>query len=218
MITEAAAPLFAKKGFAGTTTKEIARAAEVSEALLYKHFPSKEALYSEMQVSTCSVNPSIVNMIMSLPPGTDTLIIAIYYFFRHILVEKEEYEHQNIKRLMLHSLVEDGQFAKTFLETRMYPVVDKFVQCIDEAVRVGDIDKDWVPPKLGTWLMHHIATSMGFMALPRKDLVDYGCSKEEAMVHAVRFTLRGIGLKDEILKTKVNAVTLAAQIDQLRET
>ena len=33
-IVDAALPLFARKGFAGTTTKEIAEAAEVSEALL----------------------------------------------------------------------------------------------------------------------------------------------------------------------------------------
>ena len=33
-----ATPLFARRGFAGTTTKEIAEAAGVSEALLFRHF------------------------------------------------------------------------------------------------------------------------------------------------------------------------------------
>ncbi|GKS57128.1 AcrR family transcriptional regulator [Nitrospira sp.] len=42
----AAASLFAAKGFSGTTTKDIAKAAGVSEALLFKHFPTKHALYS----------------------------------------------------------------------------------------------------------------------------------------------------------------------------
>lgn len=42
----AAACLFAAKGFSGTTTKDIAKAAGVSEALLFKHFPTKQALYS----------------------------------------------------------------------------------------------------------------------------------------------------------------------------
>ena len=35
-------PLFAKKGFEGTTTKDIAEASQVSEALLYRHFKSKD--------------------------------------------------------------------------------------------------------------------------------------------------------------------------------
>jgi AcrR family transcriptional regulator len=45
-LISAAASLFAAKGFKGTTTKEIARAAGVSEALVFKHFPTKRALYT----------------------------------------------------------------------------------------------------------------------------------------------------------------------------
>mgnify|MGYP003336465120 CR=1 FL=1 len=41
-----AASLFAAKGFSGTTTKEIAKTAGVSEALLFKYFPTKRALYA----------------------------------------------------------------------------------------------------------------------------------------------------------------------------
>lgn len=41
-----AASLFAANGFKGTTTKEIAKAAGVSEALLFKYFPTKRALYA----------------------------------------------------------------------------------------------------------------------------------------------------------------------------
>lgn len=45
-LITAAASLFAAKGFKGTTTKEIAKATGVSEALLFKHFPTKRALYA----------------------------------------------------------------------------------------------------------------------------------------------------------------------------
>ncbi len=45
-IIAAAAALFAAKGFNGTTTKEIAREAGISEALVFKHFPTKRALYA----------------------------------------------------------------------------------------------------------------------------------------------------------------------------
>lgn len=43
-LEEAAARLFAAKGIDGTTTREIARAAECSEGLIYRYWPSKEAL------------------------------------------------------------------------------------------------------------------------------------------------------------------------------
>ena len=45
-IIAAAASLFARKGFAGTTTREIARSVGVSETLVFKHFPTKRTLYA----------------------------------------------------------------------------------------------------------------------------------------------------------------------------
>jgi AcrR family transcriptional regulator len=45
-IIEAAATLFSRKGFRGTTTWEISRAVGVSEAMLFKHFATKEELYA----------------------------------------------------------------------------------------------------------------------------------------------------------------------------
>jgi AcrR family transcriptional regulator len=44
-ILTQASRIFAQKGFRGTTTREIARAAGISEALMFKHFPSKASLY-----------------------------------------------------------------------------------------------------------------------------------------------------------------------------
>jgi len=45
-IVSVASELFSKNGFNGTTTKEIADRAGVSEAIIFRHFPTKQALYS----------------------------------------------------------------------------------------------------------------------------------------------------------------------------
>lgn len=44
-IVRAAAPIFARKGLAGTTTRELAAAAGVSEGTLYNYFSSKRELF-----------------------------------------------------------------------------------------------------------------------------------------------------------------------------
>lgn len=44
-IIESARRLFAQKGYAATRTREIAAEAGVNEAMLYRHFPSKEELF-----------------------------------------------------------------------------------------------------------------------------------------------------------------------------
>ena len=45
-IVEAAIDLFSRKGFRGTTTREIAEVAGISEAMIFKHFTTKQELYS----------------------------------------------------------------------------------------------------------------------------------------------------------------------------
>jgi AcrR family transcriptional regulator len=45
-IVAVAAELFASRGFSGTTTKEIADHAGVSEAIIFRHFASKDKLYA----------------------------------------------------------------------------------------------------------------------------------------------------------------------------
>ena len=44
-IVEAAVHLFAHRGFSGTSTREIARLADVNEASLFRHFASKQELF-----------------------------------------------------------------------------------------------------------------------------------------------------------------------------
>ncbi len=44
-LVETALDFFSRKGFGGTTTKEIAAAAGVTEAIIFRHFPTKQDLY-----------------------------------------------------------------------------------------------------------------------------------------------------------------------------
>ncbi|MGV0735051.1 TetR/AcrR family transcriptional regulator [Mycobacterium syngnathidarum] len=50
-LLEAAQELFAMRGYAGTSTKEISQRAEVAEILLFRHFGNKAGLYEEAVLS-----------------------------------------------------------------------------------------------------------------------------------------------------------------------
>jgi TetR/AcrR family transcriptional regulator len=45
-LLETALDMFSRRGFEGATTKEIAAAAGVAEAVIFRHFPNKQALYT----------------------------------------------------------------------------------------------------------------------------------------------------------------------------
>ncbi|PYM09743.1 MAG: hypothetical protein DME18_17505 [Verrucomicrobia bacterium] len=75
-IVKAALPLFARKGFANTTTRELADAAGVSEALIYKHFPSKESRLQRQRPRFGETGkPGPVN----LHPGAHRLLSASHH-------------------------------------------------------------------------------------------------------------------------------------------
>src|SRR5438552_7500635 len=88
-IIKAVRRLFADKGCHGTTTRELATAAGVSEALLFKHFPNKEALYSAMLLS-CSREDAAAKQdrLAALEPSAATLAVMVHVLFAHILGRK----------------------------------------------------------------------------------------------------------------------------------
>ena len=73
-ILDAAATVFAEKGFDGTTTRELAKAAGVSEALIYKHFPSKQSLYAAM-LDACAKGPAFAEFLNKYAPQAGPTIL-----------------------------------------------------------------------------------------------------------------------------------------------
>src|SRR5580704_3217101 len=89
-IVKAVREVFAEKGFDGTTTRELAAAAGVSEALLFKHFPNKEALYSAMQLACCNEQDlDQFERLGALEPSASTLVLVVHFFASRILMPPE---------------------------------------------------------------------------------------------------------------------------------
>ena len=54
-ILEVATDLFARQGFNGTTTRQIAQRAAVNEAIIFRHFPTKDDLYWAVIENQCQI-------------------------------------------------------------------------------------------------------------------------------------------------------------------
>src|SRR5438132_9384849 len=78
-ILAAVRKIFSKKGLEGTTTRELAKEAGVSEALLYKHYPSKEALYKAMLESCDGQLMGEFKKVASLESSPSTLVTLIHF-------------------------------------------------------------------------------------------------------------------------------------------
>src|SRR5262245_33188375 len=85
-IIKAVRRAFAEKGFHGTTTRELARAAGVSEALLFKHFPNKEALYAALLLTCKSEkDQAMFARVKALEPSASTLVLMVHSLFTFFL-------------------------------------------------------------------------------------------------------------------------------------
>ena len=112
-IIAAAQRVFVEKGFHGTTTRQLAEAAGVSEALLFKHFPGKEALYRAIQMSCFKEEGSRVHeWVQSLEPSTSALVFLVHDLVSHVLGGQTEEGERSFLRLVLRSLMDEGEFAR----------------------------------------------------------------------------------------------------------
>src|SRR5689334_24272602 len=78
-ILDVAAELFSQRGFAGTTTRQIAAAVGTSETVLFRHFPTKESLYAailEQKVSSAEVEHWLADLRTIAGRGDDAALFA----------------------------------------------------------------------------------------------------------------------------------------------
>ena len=200
-IMRAVLPLFAKQGFAQTTTRELAEAAGVSEALLYKHFPSKESLYAEIKNFGCHGSDPALEKLASLEPSTSTLVHLIYFLMRSLAVGKpsDRIGWETRHRLVLHSCLEDGKFPRYLFNSHFDCCFAKLEACVEAAEAAGYLVAAPVSRQNRLLFAHHLACMTAIMHLPEKPIVDYQVSREELLHQAVWFVLRGIGLTDKAI-------------------
>jgi TetR/AcrR family transcriptional regulator, transcriptional repressor of aconitase len=212
-IVTAAVPLFARKGFAGTTTRELAAAAGVSEALLFKHFPSKQSLYREILLLGCEGDPAL-EQLATLPASTLTLAGMIRFMVRRFVLaaELERTELESRVRLVLHSYLEDGAYARELYAAIAPRVVPLFIASVAAAEAAGDLTPSSDSAANRFWFAQHVAATIAFAALPADGCVPYDGSPERIVDEATCFILRGIGMTEAAIAA-VSEAPLAAAAD-----
>lgn len=209
-IVGAALPLFAKNGFANTTTKELAAAAGVSEALLYKHFSSKEALYAEIQKLGGQDHDPALEKIRSMPPSTSTLVQLVSYLVRYCLMGRPDDSVPCYlrNRLVLNRCLESGDFRRFLLQNCFASCFAKMLVSLEAAETAGDLVTVPISIKNRLIFAHFFASMLGLAQIPQEPVKADG-NFEELLHQAVWFVLRGLGLKDKAIAINYNPKSLS---------
>ncbi len=185
-IVSIAAELFSSKGFRGTTTREIADSAGISEATIYKHFKSKTELYSAIIDSYCNDEKGNTVYLKRLEgkEGRDLFVEVA-----HLIMDSYEDDPIFI-RLFLFSALENVEFSQIVIQTKGMEMLGVVKMEVDKLIKSG-VFKD-VNPVLATrgfiGMISHYCISQEVYGMKKKYKTDY---KEAAEVFVDIF-LNGI--------------------------
>lgn len=208
-ILSAVVRLFGERGFNGVTTKELADAAGVSEALLYKHFSSKRGLYEALQERCIAHATQDIDRLNSLPDDTATFVIAVYVLMFRVRGNERHEIDANLSPLMYRSLLAEGTFARGFMKCTSQPWIEKMRRCADAALDTGDLvckeakDRPHATDIVETlvWFAHHVIVASKLMDMPKEPVVPYSIDDpEDRFELSVQFALRGIGLTPDAIE------------------
>lgn len=210
LILSAARRCFARNGFAGTTTKSVAAAAAISEGLLFKHFPSKAALYAEILAEECEADPDLAHL-LGQEPSTATLVELVRGMVGHFISISNGSDQEEAQRLrfMAASHLEDGEFARLLYGKVGSFIGPTFVASLERAIAAGDAAKLPGEPLNLFWFAHHTVLSAALTRLPATPCLEYG---DAAVLERqlCQFILRGIGLTEAAIAAHLDRALSSA--------
>ena len=186
--------LFSQHGFRGTTTKEIARGAGVSEAMVFRHFATKQELYSailDFKACSGSLGDPREFLADALRRKDDR---AVFTELARALMRHHETDPEFL-RLLTHAALEEHELAAMFWERTIRQMYEFLGGYIRERQRDGAFRQ--VEPAvvvrsfLGTVIHHSLNNTLWDK---RRTLLDI--TNERAADEFTEILLRGVEARE----------------------
>ncbi|MCL5960031.1 MAG: TetR/AcrR family transcriptional regulator [Chloroflexi bacterium] len=187
-ILDAAARVFARKGFHRSTTKEIAAEAGVAEGTIYNYYNSKQDLIIAMVAKLASES------LFAIVARADTMDART--FLTELLRDRLTLFDRNreIAQVIISELMVDGDLRRRYFADVIAPLAQQMMAYYARRVEAGDfrrVDPRIVfPAMVGATFFTGLAIT-GELPLPSE--APALSSREEVIAELVDFFLHGIG-------------------------
>jgi AcrR family transcriptional regulator len=201
-ILRVAVQLFSQRGFRGTTTKEIAQAAGVSEAMVFRHFATKEELYTAIldHKACASEIEDPCQLVADAVRDKDDR--AVFETLAYEALEHHEHDREFL-RLLLHSALEGHELAQMFWNRNILQIYEFLGAYIAERQRDGvfrPLEPRIVVRAFIGMLIHHSLNNN--LWDPSRRLLNI--TNEAAAREFTEILLRGIRTKPETLAQEMS--------------
>jgi AcrR family transcriptional regulator len=193
-ILSTAVRLFSIHGFNGTTTKKIAEAAGVSEAMVFRHFSTKDELYGAILHSkSCEEGPHRFPW-----ENNEELQVAIdekddqkvFYNLAINALNKQQAD-EGFMRLMFYSALEEHELAERFFSefvTKVYEFISGYIEQRQKDGAMREVNPRIVVRAFLGMIIHHSLNNI----LWDKKRVILNITNEEAAKNFADIILRGV--------------------------
>jgi AcrR family transcriptional regulator len=189
-ILRVAVRLFSEHGFRGTTTKKIAEAAGVSEAMVFRHFATKEELYTAiLDHKACDGGiEDPCELVAEYVQRKDDR--AVFETLAFSALQHHENDRE-FNRLLLHAALEGHELAQMFWDRTVLQIYEFLGAYISERQRDGvfrEIEPRIVVRAFVGMVIHHSLNNT--LWDPKRRLLDI--TNERAAREFTEILLRGI--------------------------
>jgi AcrR family transcriptional regulator len=171
---------------------------------LFKHFPSKAALYAEILAEECEADPDFAHL-LGQEPSTATLVELVKGMVGHFMEVSDGSDQEEAQRLrlMTTSHLDDGEFARLLYDKIGGLIGPVFAASIESAVAAGDAARIGSDPLNLFWFAHHTVLMSALTRLPAVPCLSYG-NAADLERQLCQFILRGIGLTEAAIASHLD--------------
>jgi len=194
-IILAARQVFARYGLAGARTQQIAQAAGVSEALLFRHFPSKTHIYRAVLRSVIEDQNQNFRRIGSAEASTEGLLDVIHRLITQAMRGNDAFNAEGM-RMVVGSLAGDGGYARLIYRRALRLSLDGLKKAIAAAQDDGGLIGTPLSPVNAAAFLEHVGTMMMMARCHEQTVVPYAGDESQIIRDAVLFCGRGLGIDE----------------------
>ena len=156
-ILQIAVQLFSQRGFRGTTTREIALAAGVSEAMVFRHFATKHELYAAI-LDFVSCNSALDNLDECCGEAIAAKNDFDVFYKLGLDILRNHEKDTEFMRLLMHSALEGHELAAMFFDNYIVKVYNFLSDYIKQRQLDGvmrEVDPNLVVRGFMGMVIHH---------------------------------------------------------------
>lgn len=148
-ILRAAIRVFARNGFAGATTREIAEEADVAEALLYRYFNGKKSLFVEaMRLTAQRLLEEMERVSREFEDQPTDALMQLLLFYRNAVEKHEDFAKMVF---VISAELDDDEIREVYM-----PFQERTLDLLETTIRQWQkrgLVKDSVPPRAAAWVV-----------------------------------------------------------------